>query len=152
MAVQTVVIEVPSSLPATILFKLFKDFDNIAPKAEPQSYKSITNIEGVSHVTYSDESNFNSSKFRCDAMDTDKLTLSYTVIEGDVFMGKIDNIAIHFEFIPSANGGSVYKQTLVFQCTGDSTLSEEELNGAKEFDLNTLKAFEAYAIAHPEVC
>nr|XP_043608136.1 root allergen protein-like [Erigeron canadensis] len=152
MAVVNAAMEVPSSLPAPKLFKLYTDFNNIAPKAEPQTYKSVTTIDGVNHVTYSDESRFNSAKIRFDAMDKEKLTLSYTIIEGDILLGKLESASLHVDFIPSANGGSVYKQTMVFKCKGDSKLTEEEVTQAKEWYTNTVKAFEAYAIAHPEVC
>nr|XP_043608162.1 root allergen protein-like [Erigeron canadensis] len=153
MAVVTAVIEVPSSLPAPKLFKLLiTDFTKLAPIAEPQTYKSVTTIDGVNHVTFSDECKFNSAKIRFDAMDAEKLTVSYTIIEGDTLLGKVDNAPFHVEFIPSADGGCVYKQTMVFNCKGDSKLSEEEIKETKEWYTNTVKVFEAYAIAHPEVC
>ena len=39
-------IEIPSSFPADKVFKVFSDFDNIAPKVNPDVFKSIETIEG----------------------------------------------------------------------------------------------------------
>ena len=42
----TTEIEIPSSFPADKVFKVFSDFDNIAPKVNPEVFKSIETIEG----------------------------------------------------------------------------------------------------------
>nr|XP_043639379.1 root allergen protein-like [Erigeron canadensis] len=157
MAVVTAEIEVPCSVPAPKLFKLFSDFENIAPKAAPQVFKSVTTIQGdgigsVNKVTYSDGIPYNTSNNRLDAVDTDNLSLTYTIIDGDILMGILDEANHHCQFIPSDNGGSIFKQKMTFKCKGDSKLSEEHVKIAKEANTKTIKAFEAYANAHPEVC
>lgn len=42
----TTEIEVTSSLSATKLFKVYADFDTLAPKVDPQTFKAISIIEG----------------------------------------------------------------------------------------------------------
>lgn len=60
MPIATIEVEVSSSLSAPKLFKVFSDFDNIAPKADPQMYKSVSTIEGdgdvgsIKCITYGD--------------------------------------------------------------------------------------------------
>lgn len=46
MAVVTTEVEVTSSLSAPKLYKVFSDFDKIAPKVEPQTYKAVSVIQG----------------------------------------------------------------------------------------------------------
>lgn len=60
MAVVTTEVEISSSLSASKLFNVFMDFDNIAPKVDPQMYKSVSTIEGdgdvgtIKCITYGD--------------------------------------------------------------------------------------------------
>ncbi|CAH1454429.1 unnamed protein product [Lactuca virosa] len=141
MAVITTEVEISSSLPSTKLFKVYADFDTLALKVDPKAFKSISIIEGVP---------YKNSKNRIDAIDTGNLSVSYTIFEGDALLGIIDSATHHVKFVPSPNGGSVYKHTTVFNCKPDAQLSENILNGSKEAYKNTFKAIEAYAIAHPE--
>ena len=95
---------------------------------------------------------FTSSKHKIDSVDTKNFSISYSIFEGDVLMGIIDVGIHHVKFIPSADGGCVYKHSMVFKCKGDATLSEANVSLMKEGIKKTFKAVEAYAIAHPEVC
>ncbi|GJR48103.1 root allergen protein-like protein [Tanacetum coccineum] len=122
--------EVSSSLPADKLFKVCLDFrQTLAPKIEPQAFKSIDLIKGdggvgsIKRTTYGD---------------------------GDALMG-LDSVTHHFKLVPSADGGAVFKDSVVFKGKGDAKPTEETLNQFKELFKNTFKAQEAYAIAHPEV-
>ncbi|KAI3690977.1 hypothetical protein L2E82_49190 [Cichorium intybus] len=125
MAVVTVELEVTSSLPAPKLFKVFNDFDTIAAKVEPETYKAVNTIQGdggvgtIKSITYGDGVPFTSSKHKVDAVDANNFSYSYTLFEGDVLMGIVDSASHHVKFVPSADGGSVYKHTVVFNCKGD---------------------------------
>nr|GFA54456.1 hypothetical protein [Tanacetum cinerariifolium] len=55
------------------------------------------------------------------------------------------------KIVPSADGGSVYKQTITYNCKGNDKPSEEVLNSEKSDHEKTFKAMEAYAAAHPEL-
>ena len=62
-----------------------------------------------------------------------------------------DSITHLVKIVPAADGGSVYKQTVTYNCKGNAKPSEEALNFEKgEFE-KTAKAMEAYAAAHPEL-
>lgn len=60
MAVITVELEVASSYPASKLFKVFSEFDTLAPKLEPETYKAVDIIQGdggvgtIKTITYGD--------------------------------------------------------------------------------------------------
>ncbi|GJT75445.1 root allergen protein-like protein [Tanacetum coccineum] len=149
-------LEVSSSLSADKLFKLFHDFDTLAPKLEPQNYKAINLLEGdggvgsIKSTTYGDAVPFTSAKHKIDAIDASNFSVTYTVFEGDALMGILDSATHHIKFVPSADGGVVFKDSVVFKGKGDAKPTEEALNQFKELLTNTFKTLEAYAIAHPE--
>ncbi|GJR41476.1 putative reverse transcriptase domain-containing protein [Tanacetum coccineum] len=89
---RTVGLEVSSSsLSADKLFKLFHDFDTLAPKLEPQNYKAINLLEGGGGV--------GSIK-------------STTYGDGDALLGILDSSTHHIKFVPSADGGAVFKDNV----------------------------------------
>ncbi|MFS7986416.1 putative START-like domain superfamily protein [Helianthus anomalus] len=128
-------VEVASSLSSEKLFKLYNNYDTIAPKVNPQSYKSFIVIQGdggvgsIKSTVYGD---------------------GYTYFEGDVFKGITEKATHHIKFTPSPNGGAVYKHTIIFKYIGDAKLSDEAMNISKETVKNNFKRMESYAIAHPE--
>ncbi|KAL7595652.1 root allergen protein [Lactuca sativa] len=156
MAVITVELEVASSYPASKLFKVFSEFDTLAPKLEPETYKAVDIIQGdggvgtIKTITYGDAVPFTSSKHKVDSVDVSNYSSAYTIFEGDVLMGIVESANHHVKFVPSSDGGSVYKHTVVFTCKGDNTVPEETINLMKEGFKKSFKGFEAYAIAHPE--
>lgn len=60
MAVITSEFEIPSSLPASKIFNAYSDFNNIAPKVDPETYKTLVTIEGdggvgtIREITFGD--------------------------------------------------------------------------------------------------
>ncbi|KAJ0734517.1 putative Bet v I/Major latex protein [Helianthus annuus] len=146
-------VEVASSLSSEKLFKLYNNYHTIAPKVDPQSFKSITVIQGdggvgsIISTVYGDGS---TSKHTVDAIDTSNHLISYTYFEADVFKGIIEKTTHHIKFSPSPNGGAIYKRTVIFKCIGDAKLSDEAMNISKETIKNIFKRMESYAIAHPE--
>ena len=151
----TLEVEVASQYPADRVFKVFCDFDNIAPKVFPQVFKSIETVEGSGGVgtikifTFGDAVPFKTAKHKTDAIDVSNCSYSYSFIEGDNLMGILDSINYHVKVVPS-DGGCVFKQTIVYNCKGDEKPSEDFLKKEKELYENTYKALEDYAAAHPE--
>ncbi|KAI3730064.1 hypothetical protein L6452_18740 [Arctium lappa] len=149
-------IEVPSSFPADKVFKVFSDFDTIAPKVYPELFKSIQIIEGNGGVgtikifTFGEAVPFTSGKYKVDAIDASNFCYTYSFFEGDNLMGILDSITNQVKIIPSADGGSVFKQTVIYNCKGNEKPSEEILKVEKEMYEKTFKAIEAYGVAHPE--
>ncbi|KAI3506077.1 hypothetical protein L1887_28433 [Cichorium endivia] len=148
-------IEVQSTLPAPKLFKAYNDMDKLAPKVEPETFKSVEIIKGdggpgtIRKFTFGDGLPFTNGKSKVDAIDSDNLSLSYTVFEGDILMGILDSATHHVKFIPSADGGSTYKHTIVNKCKGDNKLTDDHVKLAKESFTKTFKAIEAYIKANP---
>ncbi|KAI3815746.1 hypothetical protein L1987_15427 [Smallanthus sonchifolius] len=91
-----------------------------------------------------------SSKVKVDSIDTSNLSLSYTYFESEAFVGLIQKITHHITFIPSLDGGSVYKNIFVVIGKPDAKLPEDQIDRAKESLKKTFKAIESYVIAHPE--
>ncbi|GJU14447.1 root allergen protein-like protein [Tanacetum coccineum] len=148
-----------SSLPADKLFKLCLDLrtpSNLRSNLPKLSNPPIDLIKGdggvgsIKRTTYGDAVPFTSAKYKIDAIDARNFSATYTVFEGDALMG-LDSATHHFKLVPSADGGAVFKDSVVFKGKGDAKPTEETLNQFKELFKNTFKAQEAYAIAHPEV-
>ncbi|KAJ9546532.1 hypothetical protein OSB04_019075 [Centaurea solstitialis] len=152
----TTEIEIPSSFPADKVFKVFSDFDTIAPKINPDVFKSIETIEGNGGVgtikifTFGDAVPFTSGKYKVDAVDPSNCSYTYSFFEGDNLMGILDSITNQIKIVPSADGGSIFKQTIIYNCKGDEKPSEELLKIEKDIYEKTFKGIEAYGIAHPE--
>ncbi|PWA49405.1 vegetative storage protein, VSP [Artemisia annua] len=156
MSVINTEVEVSSSISAEKLFKIFHDFDTLAPKVEPQTFKAINVVEGdggvgtIKSTTYGDAVPYTSSKHKVDAIDPSNFSATYTVFEGDALLGIIDSATHHIKFVPSADGGAVYKHNVVLKCKGDAKPTEETINQFKESFKNTFKALESHLIAHPK--
>ncbi|KAL8231225.1 hypothetical protein R6Q57_001003 [Mikania cordata] len=99
MSIVTLEVEVSSQFPVIRVFKVFSDFDIIAPKVNPQVFKSIETIEGNGDVgtikifTFGDGVPFKSAKYKVDALDISNNSYSYSFIEGDNLMGILDTIS-----------------------------------------------------------
>ncbi|KAL0293245.1 UNVERIFIED_CONTAM: Major allergen Pru ar 1 [Sesamum calycinum] len=81
-------IEIPSSIPAAKMFKaVVLDADTLIPKVMPQAIKSVEVLEGdggvgtVKIIHFGEGSQYKSAKHRVDALDTENLTHSYTIVE-----------------------------------------------------------------------
>ncbi|KAD4888258.1 hypothetical protein E3N88_20331 [Mikania micrantha] len=155
MSIITLEVEVPSQFSAERVFKAFSDFDIIAPKVNPQVFKSIETVEGNGDVgtikifNFGDGVPFKSAKYKVDTLDASNHNYSYSFIEGDNLMGIMDTINYHVKVVP-CDGGCVFKQTVTYNCKGDEKPSEEFIKKEKELYENTYKAIESYAAAHPE--
>ncbi|KAM0064313.1 putative Bet v I/Major latex protein [Helianthus debilis subsp. tardiflorus] len=136
MDVVSMEVEITSSLSPSKLFNVFSDFDTIAPKVIPQVYKSITLIQGDGGVGSIKSVTFNDG--------------NYTLFEGDALSGVMDTATHHIKFIPSTNGGSVYKHTTLVKFKGDAKLTDDFINLCKETLKNSFNAIESYAIDHPD--
>lgn len=86
---------------------------------------------------------------KVDTIDSENLTISFTVFEGDILKGILDSVTHHMKFIISTGGGSTYKHTVLYKCKGDNKLKDDDINLAKESVGKTFKAVEAFNIANP---
>ncbi|CAK7333263.1 unnamed protein product [Dovyalis caffra] len=89
-------------------------------------------------------------KHRIDALDKDKMTHSYTTIEGVVLLDKIESIAYDIKFEATADGGC--KGTIVSKYfpNAGAEIKEEEIKEGKEKAAALFKTVEAYLVANPQ--
>lgn len=86
-------------------------------------------------------------KQKVDAIDKEAFTYSYTIIDGDILLGFIESINNHVAFVPTADGGCIVKNTIIFKTKGDAIVPEENIKYATETNNAIFKAVEAYLIA-----
>ncbi|KAK2984069.1 hypothetical protein RJ640_012020 [Escallonia rubra] len=89
-------------------------------------------------------------KHRVDGVDKESFTYSYTLIEGDALMDMIESITYHIKIVPSADGGSVYKNRSIYHTKGDAQIAEEEIKAGKDKAKGIFKVVEAYLHANPD--
>ncbi|KAL0414197.1 UNVERIFIED_CONTAM: Major allergen Pru ar 1 [Sesamum radiatum] len=129
-------IEIPSSIPAAKMYKaVVLDADTLIPKIMPQAIKKVE---------------YKSVKHRVDAIDTENLTHSYSIVEGDALMGGLESITYHVKIVPTEDGGCICKNRSIYQTKGDVEITEEKIKEGKEKALAMFKAIEAYLHAHPD--
>ncbi|XVE82218.1 hypothetical protein DITRI_Ditri15bG0130000 [Diplodiscus trichospermus] len=157
MGVITYEVEVPTSIPPARIFKAFVlEFDNLFPKVVPQAIKSCELVQGdggpgsIKKVTFGEGSEFNYMKQKVEALDKENFVYSYSVIEGDALMNKLEKITYETKLEPSASGGSVCRTTSKYYTIGDFELKEEGIKAGKEKALGLFKAVEAYLLANPD--
>lgn len=91
----------------------------------------------------------NHLKHRIDAVDEEKLTYSYTVIEGDDLLGKIESISYEIKFEASPDGGSKCTNSIKYHPKAGAQINEEEIKAGKEKAMAVYRAVEAYLLANP---
>ncbi|PIN05859.1 hypothetical protein CDL12_21602 [Handroanthus impetiginosus] len=141
MSAITYDMEIPSLIPAAKMFKaLVLDADTLIPKIMPQAVKNIETLEGdggvgtVKLIQFGEGSQYKSAKHHVDALDTENLTHSYNVVEGDALMGILDSITYHNRSIYHTKDGV--------------EISEEKIKEGKEKATVMFKAIKAYLQAN----
>ncbi|KAK9288044.1 hypothetical protein L1049_016489 [Liquidambar formosana] len=89
-------------------------------------------------------------KHRIDALDKEKMTYSYSLIEGDDLMDKIESISYEIKFEASHAGGCIVKNVSKYHPKPGVVINEEEVKASKEKAMGVYKAVEAYLLANPD--
>ncbi|KAG6431435.1 hypothetical protein SASPL_109514 [Salvia splendens] len=84
-------------------------------------------------------------KHRIDALDEATMTYSYTLIEGDPLMDKLEKVTYETKMEASEDGGTKGKSGSTYY-----TKPGVEIKAGKEKAAGLLKAVEAYLLANPE--
>ncbi|THG03855.1 hypothetical protein TEA_000569 [Camellia sinensis var. sinensis] len=144
MGVVTITEEYALPIPPARAFKaLILDGDNLIPKLLPQAFKSIDVIQG-------DGGPFKSVKHRVDEVNKEAFKYRYTLIEGDLLMGKFEKICYEMELVPTLDGGSISKSTSKYYPLGDLVLNEEEIKAGMDKAGGMFKVVEDYLIQNPD--
>lgn len=86
-------------------------------------------------------------KQRIDAIDTEKLTYTYSIIGGDILLDMIESIENQFVVTPT-EGGCTVKNITIYHTKGDAVIPEENVKDATEKSGLIFKAVEAYLLAN----
>ncbi|PIN04999.1 hypothetical protein CDL12_22459 [Handroanthus impetiginosus] len=155
MGVITYDMEVPSSIPAAKMFKaLVLDVDTLIPMIMPQAIKNVEILEGdggvgtVNLIHFGEGSQYKSAKHRVDSLDTENLTHSYSIFEGDALMGVLESITYHVKIVPNEDGGCICKNRSIYHTKEGVEISEEKIKEGKEKATVMFKAIEAYLNAN----
>jgi len=89
-------------------------------------------------------------KHRIDAIDLEKLTYSYAVIEGDAALEKVDSISHEIKFEATEEGGCKTKNVSKYHPKEGVDVKGEDFKAAREEGLALLKVVDAYLVANPE--
>jgi len=157
MGVFTYETETTSVIAPTRFFKAFiLDAHNILPKAAPQAIAKIDIISGnggpgtVYKIHFAAGSPFKYMLHQTDAVDTQKLTYSYSVPEGDVLRDVLEKISYDHKFEANPDGGSIVKNTITYYTKGDVEINEGQLRLGEDKVSGLFKAVEAYLVANPD--
>ncbi|XP_010024736.2 major strawberry allergen Fra a 1.08 [Eucalyptus grandis] len=149
--------EFSSSVPAPRLFKaLIIDGDNLMPKIMPQAIKSVELIHGdggpgsIKQMNFADGSPLKFVKHRIDALDKEKMTYSYSMVEGGELGNKIESISYEIKMEASPDGGCKGSNVSKYLPKPGIVINEEEIKAGKEKATAVFKAVEAYLLANPE--
>ncbi|KAL3505673.1 hypothetical protein ACH5RR_031055 [Cinchona calisaya] len=157
MGVVTYNHEVTSPIPPAKLFKAtILDGDNLVPKILPQAIKNVEIIQGdggagtIKVTHFGEGSQYKYAKHHVDEVDKENFVYKYTVVEGDALGDVIEKITYEVKILPSADGGSISKNTSTYYTKGDAKITEEDIKAGKEKAAALFKALEAYLLAHPD--
>ncbi|KAL1548133.1 Major allergen Mal d 1 [Salvia divinorum] len=158
MSTVTFTEEFSSTVAAARLFKaLILDGDNLIPKIAPQALKNIEILEGnggpgtIKKINLAEGSKFAYMKHRIDVLDEATMTYSYTLIEGDPLMDKLEKVTYETKMEASENGGATGKSGSTYYTKPGVEIKEEEIKAGKDKAVGLLKAVEAYLLANPEI-
>lgn len=90
-------------------------------------------------------------KHRIDAIDESNLSYSYTLIEGDPLMEKLEKISYETKLEAGEDGGTKGKSGSTYYTKPGVEIKEEEIKAGKDKAAGLLKAVEAYLLANPEI-
>ncbi|KAK4797124.1 hypothetical protein SAY86_029450 [Trapa natans] len=143
--------------PSRMFKALILDSHNLIPKLVPEGIKSIQLLQGdggvgsIKQTQFAEDGHIKSLKYRVDALDTEKFTSKYTLIEGDIILDRLEKIVYEVKFEAKSDGGCVCKMTSEYHVKGDTELKEEEIKQGKDKAMGLYKVAEEYLVANPNV-
>ncbi|KAF3432414.1 hypothetical protein FNV43_RR27154 [Rhamnella rubrinervis] len=157
MGVFTYETEITSVIAPARFFKAFiLDSRNILPKAVPQAIEKIDTISGnggpgtVYKVHLAAGGPFKYMVHQTDALDTQNLTYSYTVPEGDVLRDVLEKFSYDTKFEANQDGGSIVKSKITYYTKAGVEISEDQLRIGEDKVDGLYKGVEAYLVANPD--
>lgn len=90
-------------------------------------------------------------KHRIDSLDEQNTSYSYTLIEGDPLMDKLDKISYEVKLESGPTGGTKVRSSSAYYTKDGVEIKEEEIKAGKEKAAGLVKAVEDYLLAKPDV-
>ncbi|XP_065863781.1 major allergen Pru ar 1-like [Euphorbia lathyris] len=158
MGIVTFETVIACALPPSRIFKaVVFNLTELLSKVMPQAIKSVDIVQGdggvgtIRQVNFAEGIPFKYVKESVEAIDEEKLTYTYTVIEGDVLKG-VEKIQNDIKFEASSDGvGTIITNKSHYYTIGDHQISEDESNGKDQMTIALFKALEAYLLANPDI-
>ncbi|XP_048140801.1 receptor-interacting serine/threonine-protein kinase 4-like [Rhodamnia argentea] len=114
-----------------------------SPSSNPMANSSGIAVEKP-HQAGNTSSHFKYAKHGVGAPDQDKLTYSYSWIEGDALMNIFEKISYDIKIEANPEGGSICKNRSKYYATGNIQFTEEQINEGKEKVFGLFNALEGY--------
>ncbi|KAL8481443.1 hypothetical protein ACS0TY_027813 [Phlomoides rotata] len=141
--------------PSRMFKALMLDSHNLVPQLMFSSIKSIEFLKGngepgtIKQMNFTDASEYNYVKHRIDAIDEEKYTCKYSMIEGDPLTNKLDKITYEVKFDAYGYEGCVFKITSEYYTKDGVEIKEKDIEQGKCRAIGMYEVVEAYLIAHP---
>ncbi|WCJ23360.1 Major strawberry allergen Fra a 1-A [Euphorbia peplus] len=155
MGVVTSETVVVAAVPPSRMFQaIAHNFTELITKVMPGAIESVDILEGdggvgtIRQVNFGQGLPFKYVKEKIEAIDEEKLTYTYTVIEGDLLKG-IEKIQNDIVFEASSDGTTI-KNKSFYHTIGDYEINEDEVKGKDQMTIGLFKALEAYLLANPD--
>ncbi|GLT32557.1 hypothetical protein SLA2020_072160 [Shorea laevis] len=134
---------------------LIVEADTLIPKLMPQAIKSIETTHGdggpgtIKTLTLAEGAQFKNLKHRVEAIDKENMTYSYSMLEGEALMDKVESIIYEIKFEPSSDGGCKVTTVSKYILKPGIEIPEEEIkagkaNGMAVFKEATAKTLKVY--------
>ncbi|GKU85378.1 hypothetical protein SLEP1_g57 [Rubroshorea leprosula] len=137
---------------------LVLEADALIPKLMPQAIKSIETTHGdggpgtIKTLTLAEGAQFKNLKHRVEAIDKENMRYSYSMLEGEALMDKVESIIYEIKFEPSSDGGCKVTNISKYILKQGMDTPEEEIKAGKAKAMAVFKVVEAYLLANPDVC
>lgn len=89
-------------------------------------------------------------KNRIDSIDPEKFLYTYSLVDGDGLLDKLESVLYEVEFLAGPDGGSINKMKSTYHTKGEIVLSEEEIKAGKEKAVGMYKVVEGYLLQNPD--
>lgn len=89
-------------------------------------------------------------KHKTDALDKEKFTYNYSVVEGGPLSETIEKISYETKLVASPDGGSIFKSTSKYYTKENTEINEEQVKAEEEKASGVFKAVEGYLVANPD--
>ncbi|XP_052206887.1 major allergen Pru ar 1-like [Diospyros lotus] len=156
MAVLTYTDECTSPIPPARAFKAWiLDADNLIPKLMPEAFKSVEVLQGdgsagtIKQINFAEGGPFKCVKHRVDEISKTEYKYCYTLVEGDVLVGKFEKICYEIQLVASPDGGTISKTIVRYYPLAGAVINEEEIKAGMEKAGGMFKVVDDYLVQNP---